>query len=222
MTTDHEALIDAWINRGEAELFRLIADGADINGRDKWGETLLSKAITLAAPNLYAPDSQPWLKIITALIDLGADPTLLDDEGMSTLTSAIFEQGDEMLELLLSRGVDPNRGCGDPWETVYDMAEFDYRYEVYTIGLTGVEAPAWDAQSDEDTWLRQLDQHAEAHGLTRPTLLLLLRRYGALSGREMARKLGGAAGDPIVWRDDRWQLRDSTCEPDAALWRSRG
>ena len=209
MTNDFEALSNALVHRGAAEVFRLVAAGADVNARDADGQPFLSHVIFIEAPYDGEPDPAPWLDLIATLIDMGADPSLLDADGGSILIGPIFSQSEEMLELLLSRGVDPNRGCSETWETVYDLADFDYHYEV---GLTCQEVPAVtmpEQANDEDGWVQQLDIQARERGLLRPALLLVLRRYGALSNREMARKLGGDGSEQIVWLDDRWQMKGS-------------
>jgi len=210
MKSEHMALVNALIHNGEAELFRLIAAGADINAHDKAGAPFVSSAVTLTAPPEHAPDPRPWLELIGKLIDLGADPTLLDDEGMSILVGPIFSQSTEMLELLLSRGVDPNHGCSEPWETIYDLAEFDYRHDVYLWAPVELGEPERRPQEDEDAWIDRLDRNALERGLQRPNLLSLLRRYGALSRRETALKLGGDGSESILWSDGRWRIRSDT------------
>jgi ankyrin repeat protein len=187
---------------------RLVADGADINARDERGDPFLFAALFWTSPydEVTRADGTRY-EVIASLIDLGADPRQLGEESESILTGPIFSQDAAMVELLLSRGVDPNRGCGECFETLYDLAAFDYRFEAWIqSGQTAPALPEDLGPDDEDRWIDFADQHALAKGLIRPEVLKVLRRHGALTGREMARKLGGDGSERIVWRDDRWQL----------------
>jgi len=70
-------------------------------------------------------------------------------------------------------------------ETLYDYAEFDYRYETYDMKLP--EEPAETDRVSEDAWLKFLDRLAIKYGKRRPDHLFLLRERGALTTDEVRR-----------------------------------
>lgn len=206
--TDYHLLWAAIGKRDFAELRRLVEGGTDPNARSEDGEPLLH-AVELWAPNYDiepSEDASGRHAMVRTLVELGADPTLLDAEGNSILMGPIFAQDTKMMDLLMEHGVDPNRGCGDRWETVYDLARFDYWAMTGTHWGAATGEPTEDEQADDDAFLNWLDREAVARGWSRPVCLFRLRRYGALSGREMARRLGGESSERIEWRDDRWCL----------------
>lgn len=68
-------------------------------------------------------------------------------------------------------------------ESLYDWADFAYRYEVWNMNLP--EGATAAERSNKDAWLRYLDRLAVKHGKRRPDHLRLLRQRGALSMAEL-------------------------------------
>lgn len=184
--------------------------------RDEFGEPALFNAVfAMSHYDQVTKANGRRYDVITALIDLGADPCQLADDGASILIGPIFSQDTAMVALLLARGVDPNQGCGEPWETVYELALFDYCHEAGLVfGKQDDEPPAPDDAEGEEAYLVHLDRRAEAKGNRGPEIPRLLRRYGALSNSEMSRKLGSDRSGRIHWRNGRWHLHEDL-EPNA-------
>jgi ankyrin repeat protein len=87
---------------GDVEaITRLVAAGADVNARDKHGNT----------PLKYA-SAEPVPDAVRKLIELGADVNLGDDRGFTPLHCAaahgFYAEAVEMAEALLARGADVN------------------------------------------------------------------------------------------------------------------
>jgi ankyrin repeat protein len=217
MTREDDPFIKALWEFDIPAVRRLVAEGADLNARDAYGDPYLFEATynSRSHDGAGAFDPRPYA-LVEALIELGADPRQLADDGGSILLGPMFSQDARMMELLLKNGVDPNNGCGEPWETVYSLASFDYWYEAWAKpgGEPGRE-PSDAELGDENAYLRYLDDEAIAADRPRPDILAVLRRYGALSNRDMARKLGGEGSEAIVWRDGGWHL-NTTVETDGA------
>lgn len=121
---DVEALISA-ATAGDFERVRaLVANGADVNGYDAFGDTVLMAAIgDPDNPN----DSALCLAIARELLSLGADPCKTDAEGSGPICSAAVRMDTEVLRLLMDAGANPNNETG--WEegrTAYDLAADDY------------------------------------------------------------------------------------------------
>lgn len=191
----------------------LAAAGLDLNVRDQLGEPLIFAAVDWLAPHEDIAFPVAPSILIARLITLGADPHALAQDGSSILMGPIISRDAEMLTYFLDIGIDPNRGCGDPFETSLDLASFDYWFEVYErprfCGPGPVIEPAEASPhelADEDAYLAYLDREADRHGVPGPEIAHLLRRYGALGGSEIAQQLGGARTDPIRWRDEGWVL----------------
>ncbi len=121
--------MNAVAKRDLTAMRHLVAAGVDINARDRGGDPLLHSVVFEAMLRREDDQAKEGRAFVARIIDLGADPNLLDVEGGSVLIEPIFAQDAAMLELLLTLGADPNRGCGAPWELIYDLAEFDYSYE---------------------------------------------------------------------------------------------
>lgn len=208
MADEFDPLTRAVFDFDVPALRHLVAAGADLNARDEFGEPFLFNAVfaTSHYDEASKADGRRY-DVIAALIDLGADPCQLADDGASILIGPIFSQDTAMVALLLARGVDPNHGCGEPWETVYELALFDYCYEAGLVfGIQGDEPAAPDEAEDEEAYLVHLDQRAEAKEHPGPEIPRLLRRHGALSNSEMSRKLGSDRSERILWQDGRWHL----------------
>jgi ankyrin repeat protein len=195
-----------------------VAEGLDLNGREQFGDTLLELVISELE---YCPEA-PKYKVVQEMLWLGADPCRLSEDGSSPLFTAILNMDTEMLRILLDGGADPNvllritLGAGaDPGivemetlgESLYDWADFAYRYDVWNMRLPE-EATAAE-RSDKDAWLRYLDRLAVKHGKRRPDHLRLLSQRGALSMAELRQRrqttngLAQHAARPLVRLDRR-------------------
>lgn len=164
---------------------RLLQAGADINARDEYGDSLLKRVISDwgMIENRFGGSRSA---VVRFMLDHGADPKLLNDGGSGPLFSAVIDQNEEVLRLLLDAGADPNRERDYP-ESLYDHAEFNYRFDTYpeTDGMELPEDSAEEDRANQDTWLEFLDRVAIKHGRPRPTLLRLLRQYGAKTMAEL-------------------------------------
>ena len=181
---------------GDIEAMRAqVAAGLDLNGWDQFGDTLLEQVISKL--DLEAPRYE----VVQEMLRLGADPCRLSKDGSSPLFVAVLNMDTEMLRILLDGGADPNAllritlgAKGDARgmemdnvdESLYDWADFAYRYEVWNMRLPE-EASAAE-RSSEDAWLGYLDRLAVQHGKRRPDHLRLLRERGALSMAELRRR----------------------------------
>jgi hypothetical protein len=180
---------------GDIEAIRTqVAQGFDLNCTDRLGDTVLERVIS----ELACCSATPRYEVIREMLHLGADPGLLSDDGSSPLFTATLHMDSEMLRILLDAGADPNQplrillGAGvEPGvlstdaidESLYDWAEFAYRYEVWHSRLP---APATAADTaDQGSWLLYLDRLAVTYGKRRPDYLRLLRARGALALAEV-------------------------------------
>ena len=203
-----KALIEAIANLDMDAVERELAAGADLNALGQYGEPPMIKAMGdyYATRHPETKDDEECRAFAVAffsdLIRLGADPHWLDDEGGGILISPIFAQDEAMMTMLLEHGVDPNLGLRYPTETVYDFAEFDYRFE--TNLPFGDPTP--EDRVNPDAWLRFLDCEAIAYGKPRPDFLFALRRHGALTTRELRHRMDLPADQIIEWRDGAWRL----------------
>lgn len=173
-------LLDALLTGDFGRADELVRAGVDVNELTDHGDRLLGRII------------QDWETSTTEtrrqgtrwLLDHGADLTLRDDTGCGPLFHAVFADDMEILKMVLDAGADPNPELDDP-ESLYDMAEFDYRYHLYELDLPEEPTPA-DQQSEE-AWLDFLDRLAVKYGHPRPEIPLLLRQRGALKSNEQQR-----------------------------------
>jgi len=167
--------------KGDVALLRELAHrGADFNQSDPGEWTLLEEAVL----NLCV-DVEPFRYVVVrALLELGADPNMHDDEGGSPLTTPTIRMDTEMLQILLEAGADPNK-IGGFWEdeSFYDWAERDYGFDALPRELP--EEPTEDDMKDAESWLSFCDRLAIKHNYRRPDHLFLLRRYGAKSMAEI-------------------------------------
>lgn len=111
---------------------------------------------------------------------------------MSALHAAMLTKNIELMRVLLEGGAEPNSMSGSsPGETLYDWAEFDYRYSTWDkpFGLQGSlmppDVPTANDEASEDAWLRYLDRCAVTHDARRPDYLFLLREFGARKASEL-------------------------------------
>ena len=173
-----EALQNALTEADLARAADLLRAGADINARTTFGDSLLAEVIAVIS------DETERRAVVQFMLDHGADPGLLDQEGGGPLFAAVIAQDAEVVRLLLDRGADPNREH-DMGEPLYDWAEFDFRYE--TFGLSLPETPTDADKASEDAWLQFLDRLAVEYGRRQPDYLVLLRERGALTHAEQQR-----------------------------------
>ncbi|PIA68489.1 hypothetical protein CDR19_21215 [Ectopseudomonas toyotomiensis] len=188
--TSTQELLDA-AAAGDFEWVRQLAQaGADLNALDD-GETLLDRAVSA----LTLPDPVPAFAadMLRLLLQLGADPNRPGDEGMTALHTAMLARNVELMRILLEGGAVPNDMPGSsPGETLYDWAEFDYRYSTWDepFGLQGSlmppDAPTTGDKASEDAWLLYLDRCAVKHGARRPDYLFLLREFGGRRASELS------------------------------------
>lgn len=187
---------------------RLAEEGADLNERDAEGEPALFVAIGAVTMSDGETERERRFKVVRKLVDLGADRHALGLDGYNILIDPVLGLQPGLLADLLSLAIDPNRGCGEPWETVYDAACFDYEYEAWLAPSLPSLCPGEEFRGNEDEYLGWLDREASARGYIRPEMLLMLRRFGAKSGSELAEQLGGSAKQGIRWSDAGWILAD--------------
>ena len=81
------------------ELDQLVADGLDVNARGELGATLL----VVTVPLRYGAVAQT-----ATLLDLGADPNVIYDDGNTVMHRAAFSHDPAVWDLLLKFGGDPN------------------------------------------------------------------------------------------------------------------
>lgn len=168
----HEALYRADFDRAT----ELLVAGADINAFTKSGGSILSSVIGIIG------DMHERYAVVRFMLEHGADPNLLD-KGCGPLMSTVFVQDTEVFRLLLDNGADPNIDtCDSDCESLYDLAEFDYRYETFRLRLP--EEPEEVDKTSEEMWLRFLDRIAIKYGKRRPDYVILLRERGALTYNE--------------------------------------
>lgn len=170
-------LVDAAYENDLSTIREIVATGFDLSTPSKYGESVLSEVISQLS---ITGEMQPYrYDVIKLLLELGANPNQLDNEGMGSLTDAMLVMDTEMLRMLLDAGARPNdfAGFGGD-ETFYDYAEFDYRFRIWEINVFP-EQPSKETLNDEDKWLNWMDGIAVKYQRRRPDHLFLLRQYGA-------------------------------------------
>lgn len=168
-----------WEEENQANLacvVEAIANSSLANRPDQYGDTPLVKAIRLSRPDQR-------LLYVKTLIEVGADPGYRGDDGSGdALFEAVLQQDAAVLELLLSHGANPTYIVDFP-ESLYDWAEFDYRYEAWNLN-SPIE-PTESDRTSENHWLDYLDRCADFLGVPKPAHLRVLRSFGALCRSEM-------------------------------------
>lgn len=107
---DVKALISAASSYDFERVRALVASGADVNGCDQYGETVLMAAI--GDPD--NSDASLRLAIARELLSLGADPCKTDDDRSGPICKAAVRMDTEVLRLLMDAGANPNDEAG--WE----------------------------------------------------------------------------------------------------------
>ncbi|MBN8517859.1 MAG: ankyrin repeat domain-containing protein [Candidatus Accumulibacter sp.] len=209
--TDHENCVEAFIASacaGKIGAIRpQVAAGFDLNGTDRFGDTILERVIG----DLEFCPQTPKYMVVKELLRLGADSNARSRDGSSPLIVAVLHMDTEMLRLLLDAGADPNAvpmHASD--ELLYDWAVFVYRYEVWNVKLPETAKVA--DQVDPDAWLCYLDRLAVKYGKRRPDYLRLLRNRGALSITELRQgRVSGGRYTP--GQQTRRHVAPRVCEP---------
>ena len=152
---------------GDIEAMRAqVAAGLDLNGWDQFGDTLLEQVISKLDVDLEAPRYE----VVQEMLRLGADPCRLSKDGSSPLFVAVLDMDTEMLRILLDGGPNPNallritlgadRDAGGVEmdaldDSLYDWADFAYRYEVWQLRLpeeaSAAERPRGDGRGRRGT-----------------------------------------------------------------------
>jgi ankyrin repeat protein len=97
-TPFQRAVIYGWYKAAKL----LLDKGADIDARDKNGQTILNFMVMQ-----FHSQANNNIKGITFLLAQGADPDAQDKEGMSSLHHAAMKASSEIAALLLRKGADP-------------------------------------------------------------------------------------------------------------------
>ena len=88
--------LGAAVANGQAEVVRVLAEnGADVNGRDKAGQTCLILAVVLGQA-----------EVVKVLLEAGADVSMGDNFGVTPLTWAVAGGRADIVRLLLDAGAD--------------------------------------------------------------------------------------------------------------------
>lgn len=183
-----QAVYEAAIRGDFHQVNALVAAGANLNVLNSYGGTLLEEVV------YWMDEDKRQLcgEMLRLLLQLGADPNILGDEGSSVLTAAMLHMDTELLGILLSAGADPNRPSGlCESNSFYDWAEYDYGYNVWMRDnaefelMSPPEKPTDADQLSEDSYLDYLDRMAVKYGVRRPDHLYLLRKYGAKAAHEI-------------------------------------
>ena len=178
MENVRQELIEALSGKDLSRVWKLLENGADINAQNELEETVLNEIVD------KLQDDPDRYKVVTFLLNHGADPKILDKERCGPLQNAMFVMDTEMLKLLLEHGADPNAESGSTDnETLYDWAEIDYRYQIYDFHLP--EDPTEADRVDEESWLSYLERLAAKYHKRPPLHLRLLRSYGARCADEL-------------------------------------
>jgi hypothetical protein len=186
---DVKALIAAVTAYDFDRVRTLVADGADVNGCDAHGETVLM----LAVGDPDNTDASLRLAMARELLSLGADPRKTDKEGSGPICEAGVRMDTEVLRLLMDAGAHPNDETG--WEdgaNAYDLAAEDYYVTIWIggedipLGGEGLpEEPTSNDLATHETWLAFLDRMAIKHQRRRPDHLFLMRERGARTSKEL-------------------------------------
>ena len=175
---------------GDLVSLRRLVEGYSQLNRVGPGELSLLEDVLM---ELCHPGIPHKYAVVRILLECGADPNKLSGIGSSPLLPPMLGMDTKMLRLLLKAGADPNKAGGFTKDSsFYDWAESDYRTEVYDLKLS--DKPRKGDQKDADSWLAFLDRIAVKYNRRRPDHLLLLRKYGAKTMKEIMAEQGEADG----------------------------
>ena len=165
----------------------MVAKGFDVNVTNKSGESVFAEVMysLLQEQDCYGSNSTAYrYEVVRHLLLWGASPNGHEVLAAGPLVFAAMHMDSEMIEILIDAGAEVNaaRVFGGVPETVYDSAEFEYRYAVWYDCMEEADNAY---RGDEDEWLAGLDRAARRLDRCRPQHLRLLRDRGALSFREM-------------------------------------
>jgi len=174
-------LFDAACKGDTARAEIALKTGAEINFVDHVEETPLSSALSC-----WELTGEPLLNIVRFLLAHGANPNFRDRENCGVMHSAALRENPCLMEMLILAGAEVNFFF-DSGESLYDVAEFDYRYEHFALFLPF--EPTEIDRATEDSWLDFLDHCADRAEKKRPEHLRVMRKYGAKSAVEL-KKVG--------------------------------
>lgn len=163
------------VEAGDARRVRIaVSYGANPSVVDPYGHTALDWAFDSWVAALRLP-------VAKMLVSLGADPSYegIDNPG-GLLYVSTFNKLPQEVEFVLAHGANPNPVLDSP-EALYDMVEFDYRFDLWD--LNPPHEPGDADRVSEAAWLDCLDRCAAVSRKRRPDHLRVLMRYGALGWR---------------------------------------
>jgi hypothetical protein len=149
--------------------------GEDPSIRDEGGTTCLDDL-------MWIEDNDIRHSMLKILLSNGADPNIRDDENGGVLTNMLMIHDTRCVATLLESGANPNF-IVDIGESEYDKAVFDYCYDEYDIHLP--EPPSDKDIATPDAWLQMLERLAKKYDKKPPDHLILMRRFGAKTAREL-------------------------------------
>ncbi len=120
--------------------------------------------------------------IVRLLLDNGADPNFLGEENCGVVFQAVLAKDPIIMEMILSAGANPNF-LMDAGESLYDWAEFDYRFDAFDLSLP--YKPTDEDRLSEESWLAFLEKCADSKQVFQPEFLRKLREYGAKTSTEI-------------------------------------
>ncbi|MCB1614394.1 MAG: ankyrin repeat domain-containing protein [Pseudomonadales bacterium] len=164
---DEEQLFAAISKQNVELLKKLLASGVNPNAINDFGDTALCEA----CDSWHTPENR--FRMVEALLDAGADPKIIDEEGGGPLFACVIAKDARLIDYLVSRGADPNLEH-DMGTSIYAWADFDYMYDEY--GLVLPEEPTEEDKVNEDAWLAFLSRLAEVYEKQPPDYLIALRK----------------------------------------------
>lgn len=81
------------------------------------------------------------LNVVNALLELKADPNLLNDRHQSCLSGAIFKNELEIVQALLDHGADPDKGEPSAQKTAQIFGKGDIWDEKFQLARSALGAP---------------------------------------------------------------------------------
>lgn len=163
-------------------LHSFVDRGLDLNGKDRYGDTILESVVT----EFHYRRPALRYEIILQMLRLGADPRRRGNTGTSALyPAALFSMDTEMIRILLDAGADPNADeMNEPTQSLLDRAISYYCFEVWED--LEPEKPTLEELGNVAAYLAYLARLAAKYGAQPPNHLLLLRAKGALTFKELS------------------------------------